>query len=322
MAGDRLVRTMSANGEVSARVITGTALVAESASVHSTSPVATTALGRTLLCALLLASGRKEGDTLQIQFRGAGPLGGVTAIATAGAGVRGYVGSPKAVVPLTPAGTLDVPAAIGPGILAVVRNSAYAKQPYTGLVRISSGEVAQDVAQYLLESEQIPSAMSAGVRLGAGGEVVAAGGFLVQLLPGASEESVRILERNVRSLPPVTEMLVGGESPKAICDMLMRDLDPMMVLESPEPRYACTCGVDRLKRTISLLPKDEVEEILAKEKKIEGKCCDFFCCLFFYCGLTSFCFFSDMRVLREEVCAQLGAGAGRLEFEVIFWRLI
>lgn len=268
---DELVRTLSANGDVSARVITGTDVVAVGKSLHSTSAVSTTALGRALLCSLLLAAGKKDGDTLQMQWRADGPLGGVTAIATGGAHARGYVGDPRTTVPRTQSGELNVPLAVGRGVLAVVRNSVYAKQPYTGLVRISSGEIAEDVATYLTESEQVPSAISAGVRLGADGSVKCAGGFLVQLLPGASEESIATLERNVRDLPPVTDLIMNGSSALDIVQRLMLDLEPMQVLSS-DPKYACSCDVDRLKRTISLLPEEEIKQVLQEQKKIEATC--------------------------------------------------
>lgn len=269
--GDKLVRTLSANGDVSARVITGTDVVRTGKTLHNLSAVSTTALGRALLCSLLLAAGKKEGDTLQMQWRGDGPLGGVTAIAAGSAHARGYVGEPRTLVPRTETGELNVPLAVGRGVLAVVRNSIYAKQPYTGLVQISSGEIAQDVATYLAESEQVPSAISAGVRLESDGSVICAGGFLVQLLPGASEESISILERNVRELPPVTDLLMNGASPMDIVKRLMRDLEPMQVMHS-EPKYVCSCDVERVKRTISLLPIDEVKQVLVEQKKIEGKC--------------------------------------------------
>lgn len=266
--GDRMLRTISQTGEVSCRVAACTGLVSGAARLHRTSPVASTAFGRALTCSLLLAAGKKDGETLQLEFRGSGPLKGITAIANGAGQVRGYVGNPQASVPLR-AGKVDVSAAIGKGILAVVRNSPFSKQPYTGMVQISSGEVAEDVATYLADSEQTPSALGAGVFLGSDGAVTAAAGYLVQLLPGASEETIRLVERNVRALGSPTDLVRAGTAPEDIVDRLMCDLSPMKVA-SVSPRYYCQCGVDRVKRTVTLIPEDEVRDILREHGKIEG----------------------------------------------------
>jgi molecular chaperone Hsp33 len=269
--GDRVVRTMSANGEVSVRVLACTGLVAGAARLHRTTPVAAAAFGRTLACALLLAAGKKDGETLQLEFRGDGPLRGVTAIANGDGEVRGYLGNPFVRIPPNAAGKLDVGRAVGRGILAVVRNSPFAKRPYTGLVSIVSGEIAEDVASYLADSEQTPSALGAGVYVSEEGLVTAAGGYLVQLLPGASDESIATVERNVTALPPPTELVRRGMSPDEICLAIMKDLNPLD-LASSSPRYHCKCSVDRVKRTVALIPEIEVYDLLASQGKIEATC--------------------------------------------------
>lgn len=267
--GDRMTWTISANGEVSCRVISCTGLIAGAARLHRTTPVASTAFGRALTCALLLSAGKKDGESLQIEFRGNGPIRGMTTIANGAGEVRGYVGNPAVMVPMRE-GRMDVASAVGKGILAVVRSSVYSKQPYTGLVEISSGEVAEDLARYLAESEQTPSALGAGIYLGEGGAVKAAGGYLVQLLPGASERSAEIVERNVRSIGTPTELVRGRKSPEEIVEQLMEGLQPMKVA-SVSPRYCCQCGVDRVKRTVALIPEEEVRQLLKDQGKIEGK---------------------------------------------------
>ena len=263
-----MVRTISANGEVSCRVVSCTGLVQGAVKLHRTTPVASTAFGRSLVCSLLLSAGKKDGETLQVEFRGSGPIKGITAISNGLGEVRGYVGNPFVQLPLRE-GRVDVSTAIGSGILAVVRSSVFNKQPYTGLVQISSGEVAEDIAKYLLDSEQTPSALGAGVYLGPDGSVTAAGGFLVQLLPDASDRSADIVERNVRAAGTPTDLVRSGRSPEEIVDDLMRDLLPMKVA-SVSPRYACQCGVERVKRTVTLIPPSEVREVLRDHGKIEG----------------------------------------------------
>lgn len=219
--GDRIVRTMSANGEVSVRVMACTGLVSGATRLHRTSPVATAAFGRTLACSLLLAAGKKDGETLQIEFRGDGPIRGITAIANGEGCVRGYLGDPRIALPPNAAGKLDVAKAVGKGILAVVRNSKYAQQPYTGLVPITTGEIAEDVAVYLADSEQTPSALGVGVYVSETGSVTGAGGFLVQLLPGASEETISTVEKNVAALAPVC--IDRHEAPYSLIGISVRE---------------------------------------------------------------------------------------------------
>jgi len=268
--GDRIVRTMSANGEVSVRVVSCTGLVSGATTMHQTSPVAAAAFGRALTCALLLASGKKNGETLQLEFRGDGPIRGITAIATGDGEVRGYMGNPSIELPPSPLGKLDVGRAVGEGILAVVRNSPFQRQPYTGLVKLVSGEIAEDVATYLADSEQTPSALGAGVYVSKG-QVTAAGGYLVQLLPGASESTAARVEQNVQALPPPTDLARQGLSPDEICDRIMDGLSPLNVAWEA-PRYACSCSEDRVKRTVALLPENEVRDLLETHGRIQAKC--------------------------------------------------
>jgi molecular chaperone Hsp33 len=245
--------------------------VSGAARLHRASPVAAAAFGRTLTCALLLASGKKDGETLQLEIRGDGPIRGITAIANGEGQVRGYMGNPFVSLPPNAQGKLDVGRAVGKGILSVVRNSVFAKQPYTGLVPLVSGEIAEDVAAYLADSEQTPSALGAGVYVSDTGQVTAAGGYLVQLLPGASEETIAIVERNVTALPPPSELVRRGLSPDEICLSIMQDLSPLD-LASSSPRYHCGCSAERVKRTVGLIPEIEVYDLLASQGKIEATC--------------------------------------------------
>lgn len=289
--GDRIVRTLSANGHVSARVLLCTGLVSGAARLHHTSPVASAAFGRTLASAVLLASGKKDGETLQLEFRGDGPLRGVTAIANGDGQVRGYVGDGRVDIPPTPAGKLDVGRAVGKGILAVVRNSKYANAPYTGIVPITTGEIAEDVAVYLADSEQTPSALGVGVYVDDAGNVTAAGGFLVQMLPGASEDSIAIVERNLSNLGTPTDLVRQGRSADHICAAIMDGLHPISFAAS-SPRYHCKCSPDRVRRTVGLIPEIEIFELLANEGRIEA-CCEF-------CGRVWFMERADVEQMIRE----------------------
>eukprot|EP00871_Galdieria_phlegrea_P004298 jgi/Galph1/486/GphlegSOOS_G5231.1 len=270
--GDEVARTISANGEIAFKSITATGLIDGAARIQGTLPVATAALGRTLMCAILLSAGKKSDETVNVEFRGNGPLRTVMAIADGLGQVRGYVGDPKVDLPPNTKGKLDVSRAIGDGILSVTRNHYSWKQPYQGLVKIVSGELAEDVASYLYESEQINSAVGAGVFVSQDGSVSAAGGYLVQLLPGASEETCNKLERNLYAMKhSPTEMIRAGMNAVDIIEELAKGFEIQQIHLS-KPIYRCPCSIDRVERTVALLPKSEIEDIISTVGKLEIKC--------------------------------------------------
>ncbi|KAK4528269.1 hypothetical protein GAYE_SCF54G6206 [Galdieria yellowstonensis] len=270
--GDELARTITCNGQVSLKSLVATGLVDGAARLQETKPVATAALGRTLICALLLSAGKKSEETVNIEFRGSGPLKTVVAVADGLGQVRGYVGDRNVDLPPNNRGKLDVSKAIGEGIVRVTRNHYTWKQPYQGLTRIVSGEVAEDIANYLYQSEQIYSAVAAGVFVKPDGSVSAAGGYLVQLLPGASEETSRLLEDNLYSLEySPTEMIRLGMNSTDIVQKLSQGLEIQKVHKS-RPLYRCHCSIDRVERTVALLPKDEIEQLVASIGALQVKC--------------------------------------------------
>lgn len=266
--GDRLLRTMSSNGEVTVRAVSATGLVAASCHLHRTSPVASAAFGRALLSGLLLAAGKKGAETTQIELRGDGPLRGIMVVANGVGEVRGYVGEPRVVLPPKADGSLNVGAAVGRGVLAVVRNAPHYKRPFTGLTAIVTGEVGDELAEYLASSEQTPSALGVGVGVGADGRVTSASGFLVQVLPGASEESVATVERNVKAL---SEGGVVGRAAEEMVEVLMAGLSPLTLVETA-PRFTCKCSVERVKRTVRLLGRADCEALVAERGSVDATC--------------------------------------------------
>lgn len=268
--GDSLVRTLSLDGSIAVRAIIASGLVGYAASRHGAAPTAAAALGRTLMGTLLMAAEAGPDETLQVQLRGDGPLGSVTVIASSDATVRGFVGNPAAHPPCHD-GKLDVGAAVGKGILAVVRHHPSWREPYSGIVPLESGEVAEDLVRYLLESEQKASAMALGVFVGSDGSVDAAGGFLVQALPGARDESLAVLESNVRSLPSPTEMIRAGIDVDAMLDRL---LDGLGARERHRiaPCFHCRCDRDRVIRAVALLGREEIDELGRRAERIEVRC--------------------------------------------------
>jgi len=268
--GDWLVRTLSADGSIAVRALVATGLVGRAAVRHATAPTATAALGRTLMGALLMAAEAGADETLQIQLRGDGPLGTVTVIANSEGGVRGFVSNPDAHLP-SRNGKLDVGRAVGGGVLAVVRHHPSWREPYSGIVPLISGEVAEDLAGYLLESEQKPSALALGVQLGPDAEVTAAGGYLVQKLPDASEGALEVIERRVQALLEPSRLLRAGASADRLVDRLLGGLGSDEVGRI-EPRFHCPCSVERVLRALVLLGPVELADIVARRESLEVRC--------------------------------------------------
>jgi len=280
--GDELVRGLSEAGGVRAFALVASELVAEAAQRHHTSPTATTALGRALMGAVLLAAGAKDGETLQLQFRGNGPLGPLTVIADPAGGVRGFVARPDAAVPARE-GRVDVGSAVGRGRLAVVRSHPSWRQPYTGIVELASGEIAEELARYLALSEQRRSAVALGLLLAEDAGIEAAGGWLVEVLPGAAEEEIARLEDNIAATSHPSEAVRDGASADDLLDHLLAGLGSRS-RERSQPRFACACSRERALRAAGLLEPDEARELAAREEGLEVRC--------EFCG--------DRYVLRTE----------------------
>jgi molecular chaperone Hsp33 len=270
LASDRLVRTLSADGSVSVRALVGSALVREAARRHETSPVATAALGRSLLGAVLLASRGKDAETVELRFRARGPLGQVVAIADDTGRVRGYAANPQLDLPLR-SGHLDVAKAIGLGELAVVRFRPGWREPYTGIVPIVSGEIAEDIALYLTESEQTPSTVALGIFHEADGAPAAAGGFLVQALPGADDEVLQRIESNAQRLPALSRWIRQGASAAELVDALLDGVG-RRDLEATAPQFFCGCNEERVVRALSLLGRSDLEDAMRKRELLEVRC--------------------------------------------------
>lgn len=267
---DALVRTLSDDGGVHVRALVGTALASTAAERHATAPTASNALGRALLGAVLLASGQAEDETVQIQFRGDGPLGTVTAIADGAGRVRGYVSHPAAEVPLRD-GKLDVGAGVGEGVLAVVRYRPSWREPYSGIVPIQTGEIASDLAHYLTESEQQPSALALGIFHASDGSILGAGGFLVQALPDADDETIARVDTVVRGLPPVTELLREGLDAADLARLVFAGVGNREIHETT-PAFHCPCTRERVLHAMVLLGQDELRELQRSGESLETHC--------------------------------------------------
>ena len=277
---DTLVRATAANGTVRCMAAVTTELVAEAARRHRTSPTVAAALGRTLTGTLLLGSSLKELDRLTVQIVGDGPVGGITAEANAEGGVRGYVRNPEAHVPLNASGKFDVRAIVGAGMFYVTRESGYEaglyREPYRGSVPLVSGEIAEDFAYYLTKSEQIPSAVMLGVLVRAVSEfdapfVSAAGGIMIQMMPGADEETVAKIEASIRETPHTTTLIREGARPH---DLLRTALGAMEfeILDERAVSFACSCSYERAVSLISSIDRTELEAMLREDQGAVMSC--------------------------------------------------
>ncbi len=241
---------------------------------HRLSPIATAVLGRTLTGAILLTSLLKHGteQRLLLRIEGDGPIGFAVAEANAKGEVRGFVKNPDIetlVKELEGRRKFDIAAAVGKGFLTVVKDFGFGT-PYESSVPLVSGEIAEDIAYYLSKSEQIPSAVSIGVLVGETGKVEAAGGFLVQPLPGASEKAVEKLEENVRKMPPVSTLIKEGKRPEDIVEMLFEGFTPQL-LALKELSFKCKCSKELAEGGILAFPESEIEELI-KEGGVTIKC--------------------------------------------------
>jgi len=260
---DCLVRVTAADKTLRGLAVSTTTLVDQVRVRHQTAPTASAALGRTLTAGLLLGSMLKEEETLSLQFIGDGPLRGIFVDANAKGDTRGFVYNPRTHLPLR-RGKLDVGGAIGTGTLTVIRTQPWGKEPYRSILPIVSGEIGADIAHYLLTSEQIPSAVSLGVFVHPDESIGAAGGFIVQVMPGANDDIVAELESRIAQTKPVSQMVREGASPQDILGHILEGFGPVTVDTMPV-RFSCRCSRNRVLGTLVALGKEEIEDLLATE---------------------------------------------------------
>lgn len=264
---------IAADGTVRCMAAVTTNLVAEAAQRHNVSPTVAAALGRTMTGTLLLGAGLKELDRLTTQIVADGPIGGITAETNARGQVRGYVRNPEADAPLNAAGKLDVRGVVGTGTFYVIRESGYEeglyRDPYRGSVPLVSGEIAEDFAYYLTKSEQIPSAVLLGVLVQAREDgmpfVSSAGGVIVQIMPGADDQTVSAIESAVVAAPHTTTLIRDGATP---ADLLRVVLGPIgfQILEEKDVNFACTCSYDRAVSLVSSIDRTELQSMLKEDR--------------------------------------------------------
>ena len=273
---DRIVRAISSDGMVQAAAISSRGIVERARQIHHTLPVATAALGRALSgCSLMGNALKGHGASLTLQIKGGGPLGTVLAVSDAEGNVRGYVVNPAVDLPLRPDGKLDVGTAVGSeGTLTVIKD-LHMKEPYVGTVDLLGGEIAEDIAAYFVESEQIPTACGLGVLVDRDQSVKAAGGYLIQLMPGAGEDTICKVEGGIMAAPSVSAQLSEDDDPEHLLRTVMSDFD-LKILDSTPVEYRCYCSRDRVERALISLGRPELEGILRDQGGCQMTCqfCD------------------------------------------------
>ena len=273
---DEIVRMMTRDGAVKAMAITGRDLTERARQIHKTLPVATAALGRTLMaCSMMGDMLKGEDDSLTLRINGGGPLGTITAVSDSSGNVRGYVQNGQVDLPRKGPAKLDVGAAVGrDGYLTVIRDLGL-KEPYVGSVALVGGEIAEDLTSYFVESEQIPTACALGVLVDRDQSVLCAGGYILQLLPGADGAVIDRLEEAVGKLGPVTEVLRGGADARALLERLLDGMEPELLERSPVT-YRCYCSRERVERAIVSMGAKEIQDMIDAQGEAEVTCqfCD------------------------------------------------
>lgn len=267
---DYIVTAMAGEGQVRAFAITSKELVEEARKHHNTSPVATAALGRLLSAGAMMGSMMKnEKEVLTLQIKASGPINGMTVISDSKANVKGYVGNPEVMLP-PKNGKLDVGEAVGIGFMNVIRDMGM-KDPYMGQAHLQTGEIAEDLTFYYATSEQIPSSVGLGVLMNKNNTVQQAGGFIVQLLPFASEEVIDKLEENIKTLDTVTNMLDKGLTPEQILGEVLNGLD-IEFTDKLETSFKCECSKERVSRAVISIGEKEIQDMIDDGEPVEVRC--------------------------------------------------
>ena len=272
---DRIIRATGAEGYIKMAVVTAKDTVERARKLHNCAPTAAAALGRALCAASIMGNMMKEENaSLTVRISGDGPLGGIVAVSDHMGNVRGYVGNPGTELPLRSDGKLDVGGAVGrTGTITVSRDIGL-KEPYIGTTELVSGEIAEDITEYLLESEQVPSACALGVLVDTDCSIRAAGGFIVQLMPFADEGLIEKLEENIFMMDQLTTILDEDGAEEVFCQVL-KGIDYHIVSEEPV-EYRCYCSRERVEEALSAAGREEIGSMISEGKPIEVSCsfCD------------------------------------------------
>lgn len=272
----KIIRCISQMGDLTVMAVDTTDIVQRAHEIHSTSKVASAALGRLLTAASMMGDVLKgEDSSVTLRINGGGPVGSVIAVSDSMGNVRGYIGDANVELPLNSKGKLDVAGAVGTdGFVTVIKDLGM-KEPYIGQTPIVTGEIAEDMTSYFASSEQTPTVCALGVLVNSETkDIIKAGGFIIQLLPTAMEDTIEKVERCIKDVPPVTTMLTDGLSVEEICRKVLPEFQ-LDVLDSQEVEYKCTCTKDRVEKALISTGVEALKE-MAEDEETEISCnfCD------------------------------------------------
>lgn len=269
---DYMVRAIAGNAQIRAFAVTARDTVEKARTAHNLSPVATAALGRTLIGGAMMGAMLKgEKDILTLQVKGDGPIGQIVVTADAKGTVKGYVQNPSVMLPPNAAGKLDVGGAVGYGILQVIKDMGL-KDPYCGQTVLQTGEIAEDLTYYFASSEQVPSSVGLGVLMDKEmADVRQAGGFIIQLMPFADDAVIEQLENNLRQIPSVTSMLDDGLTPEKMLEKVLEGMD-IEFTDTLPVSFTCNCSKEKIEKALISIGEKDLKEMIADGKPIEVNC--------------------------------------------------
>ena len=268
---DYIIRATAAEGQIRAFAATTRDLVEYARSAHNTSPVATAALGRLLTAGAMMGIMMKgEKDLLTLKIEGDGPIGGLTVTADSRGNVKGYAFHPEVMLPPNAKGKLDVGGALGIGVLSVIKDIGL-KDPYVGQTILVTSEIAEDLTYYFASSEQTPSSVALGVLMERDNTVKQAGGFILQMMPGASEEVISALEKRLGEITSITALLDAGNTPEMILEHILGDFG-LEILDKLPTAFSCNCSEERIEKALISVGKQELQSMIEDGKTIEVNC--------------------------------------------------
>jgi len=288
---DYIIRATSADGQIRAFAATTRELVEFARSAHNTSPVATAALGRLLTgSAMMGVMMKNDDDLLTVKIEGDGPIGGLTVTADAKGNVKGYVIHPEVMLPPNAKGKLDVGGALGVGVLTVIKDIGL-KEPYVGQTILVTGEIAEDLTYYFATSEQTPSSVALGVLMNKDNTVRQAGGFVIQLLPGASEAVISGLEKKLGAITSITSLLDQGKTPEEILTDVLGDYG-LEILDRMPVQFHCNCSKERIEKALVSVGREELQNMIDDGETVDVGC--------HFCGKHYPITVEELKVLLAE----------------------
>ena len=268
---DYMIRATAADGQIRAFAATTKEMVETAKNAHNTSPIATAALGRLMTAAAMMGSDLKgEGELLTLRIEGDGPIGGLLVTADGKGDVKGYAFNPDVMLPPNAQGKLDVGGSLGLGVLSVIKDIGL-KEPYVGQTQIITGEIAEDLTYYFATSEQVPSSVALGVLMNKDNTVRQAGGFIIQLLPDASDEIIDRLEAKLSGISSITSLLDAGKTPEEILTDILGEFG-LEILKKMPVQFHCDCECSRVEKAIISIGRKEIQDMIDEGKEIEVNC--------------------------------------------------